>query len=308
MTGSSTPGRDLRARTGTSVSGHRLVYLKIRKGIWDIWRYPGRSNVASRQEATRLIASSGFENNPVYSPDGQRIAFGSTRDGTFNIWVASFDGTDPVQLTDFDLASGTPRWSPDGEQIAFDSLAAGNLDVYVVGQDGGIPRQLTKEPGEDGTPSWSRDGRWIYFHSDRSGRMELWKIPVSGGPAVQVTRGGGYYGEESWDGRFVYYVKTEIDSSIWRLAVEGGKEAEVVSGPIHWMNWDVSQSGIYYATGQPGLRVYFFDFATGKTTQLLQRPASVLSHALKASPDEQWLLLGEAPSPEADVFLVENFR
>ena len=119
----------------------------------------------------KLITSTMGDATPQYSPDGEKIVFGSIRSGTTEIWVCDREGENPLQLTTIGGPStGTPRWSPDGRWIAFDSRMEGNRDICVVSSQGGSPRRLTKEPSEDTCPSWSRDGRYVYFGSSRSTR------------------------------------------------------------------------------------------------------------------------------------------
>ena len=294
-----------------SVRGNRLVYVQSTTTFADLWRLPRPGASRSTETPEKFLVSSA---NAAYSPDGRKIAFESVRGGTLNLWLSNADGSRPVQLTTSKSESGTPRWSPDGRRLVFDSLEAGNWDLYVVGADGGIPRRLTKEPSEDGTGTWSRDGRWIYFHSDRTGRSEIWKIPPDGGTAVQVTRGGGFYAVESEDGRDLYYSKSSL-SGIWRVPLAGGDESEVVTGPVVWQDWALARRGLYYATARvqvPRRRseftIQYLDFSSGRAT-LLYRTAGVASHrSLAVSPDEKWILFGEAPGWQSELMLMENFR
>jgi Tol biopolymer transport system component len=183
-----------------SISGSRLVYRETSPAHQDIWRVQGRRSPDEARIPERIIASSSHDGQPVFSPDGTRIAFLSLRSGAPDIWLAQHDGAQPTQLTSVKTSSGTPARSPDGRRIVFDSLDSGSADLWVVEAEGGAPRQLTFSPADDTTPSWSRDGRWIYFHSDRSGTTQIWKIPAEGGEVVQVTQEGGFYARESWDG------------------------------------------------------------------------------------------------------------
>jgi Tol biopolymer transport system component len=132
----------------------------------NIWRKQLDSKHSSLP-VDRFLSSTAIESGPQYSPDGSRIAFESTRSGSYEIWMCGSDGTNVIQLTHFNNVTGTPRWSPDGQQIAFDSRARGNADIFVMNPRGGPPHQLTNEISADVIPSWSRDGRWIYFASAR---------------------------------------------------------------------------------------------------------------------------------------------
>ncbi len=64
------------------------------------------------------------ESSPVFSPDGKRIAFISSRDGSDNLYLISASGGESRQLTKISTGVADPLWSPDGQRIAFSS------DVY----------------------------------------------------------------------------------------------------------------------------------------------------------------------------------
>jgi Tol biopolymer transport system component len=253
--------------------------------------------------------------NAAYAPDGRKIAFESRRGGQMAIWGSDADGSGQAQLTRSKAPSGTPRWSPDGRRIVFDSLEAGNWDLYVIDPQGGVPRRTTRESSDDGKGSWSRDGRFIYFSSDRRGGPQIWKIPAEGGPAVQVSRDGGWYAMESQDGRDVYYSKSDT-SGIWRMPVSGGSGTEVVKEAVHWMAWALGREGLYYATiegdilqSKRSYAIRYLAFANRRATTLFRKDVGRRSFlSLTVSPDEQWILFGEAPPFQAELMLVENFR
>lgn len=74
--------------------------------------------------------------NPVWSPDGSRIAYESTRDlsGNSEIWVVNSDGSgEPVNVSNDPSWDSDPAWSPDGTQITFTSRRAGGKDdIWAV--------------------------------------------------------------------------------------------------------------------------------------------------------------------------------
>jgi Tol biopolymer transport system component len=300
-----------------SIQGNRMVFQQRTSPPTDLWRIPARRESGRDRTPERLIASSTFDGNADYSPDGRRIAFGSLRGGDLgSIWICDSDGANPIQLTNFERGTGTPRWSPDSHWIVFDSDEAGDQDLYVIDADGGVPRRLTREPSADVVGTWSRDGRWIYFQSDRSGTAQIWKIPAEGGEAIQVTEGGGIYAVESWDGRSVYYSRRGSSPGIWRVPATGGRETELVQVPdLAASSLAASRSALYYMTGRVAIvhgvaeySIHFLDLESGEVMEVFEEEGSRPWDFLAVSPDEEWILYAKHPVPMSELMLVENFR
>ena len=125
---------------------------------------------------TNLTQSAGSDGSPSWSPDGQRIAFRSDRDGNDEIYVMDSDGTNPINLTQSTGFDGFPSWSPDGQHIVFESSRDSDLDIYIMDSDGTNPTNLTQSTGLDWFPSWSPDSQRIVFWSDRDGNREIYVI------------------------------------------------------------------------------------------------------------------------------------
>ena len=108
---------------------------------------------ADGKNRTRLTDHPTGDRHPSWSPDGQRIAVDSFRDG--GIYIMDADGKNRTRLTDGWYSS----WSPDGQRIAF----VFNEAIYVMDADGKNQTQLTDPPYADEAPSWSPDGQRIAF-------------------------------------------------------------------------------------------------------------------------------------------------
>ena len=121
----------------------------------------------------RLTNAPGWDESPVWSPDGKHIAFTSDRDGNEEIYVMEADGSNPRRLTDDRADARSPSWSPDGKHIAFTSNRDGNEEIYVMEADGSNPRRLTDHWADARSPSWSPDGKHIAFDSDRDSESSL---------------------------------------------------------------------------------------------------------------------------------------
>ena len=95
-----------------SDDGSILAYTATTQNS-NIWRLPLSPRGASTAKPELLIASTGMNDSPRYSPDGQHIAFISDRMGSWKLWVSEYDGKNPRQLTNFGgPIVGTPHWSP----------------------------------------------------------------------------------------------------------------------------------------------------------------------------------------------------
>jgi Tol biopolymer transport system component len=304
------------SRLSIARRGERLVYAQQFLDS-NIWRVELTGTKGKAGAATMLISSSKYDSAPQYAPDGKRITFRSDRSGAFEIWTSEADGSNPIQVTNFNgPQTGSPSWSPGGRQIAFDVRQDGNPDIFVVSADGGKPRRLTDDVAEEIAPSWSRDGRWIYFESNRTGSTQVWKMPADGGEAIQVTKEGGSAAFESIDGKFLYYTKGHNVPGIWRAPVEGGEETLVLnthkSG--YWSAWTVVEEGIYFLTAEQRDRpaIEFFSFAKGAVTEVaaLGKPFKPWTNpeGLSVSPDGRWILYTQEDRADMDLMLVENFR
>jgi Tol biopolymer transport system component/DNA-binding winged helix-turn-helix (wHTH) protein len=298
-----------------SKDGHRLAYQQV---ILDsnLWRMDIPESKLRASTPRRLMFSSQIDQNPQFSPDGEKVAFVSNRSGTFEIWMCDADGSNAVQLTSSGGAfSGNPRWSPDGRQIAFDSRPESSSDIFVIDVAGGAPIRLTKGTVDSMAPSWSKDGRWIYFASIRNGTWQVWKVAAQGGQAIQVTRHGGFAPFESPDGRFVYYAKAPREvPGVWRVSVGGGAESPVLEllSPSFCYNWAVAEHGIYFIDRdvKPHAAIKFFDFATHQVVSVapLNNKHPVWNAGLTVSPDGRSVVYALTDKDESNIILLDNFR
>lgn len=189
----------------------------------DIWVVP-----ATGGEARLLISHPAAESRPMYSPDGRRLAFVSTRAGSPDIWVLRFATGELQRLTFDDGAEQLDGWSRDGKWIYFSSAAhdiAGMTDVYRVASTGGTPMPVAADryanefmaapsPTGDVTAlvargfaqsQWWRRGR---SHLDES---ELWLVRGDGARAPAYEQLTGLGAKQQWpmwspDGASLYFV------------------------------------------------------------------------------------------------------
>ena len=134
------------------------------------------------------------DGGPAWSPDGEQLAFHSSRNGDFEIFIMNADGRYLRRITTSDgWADMDPAWSPDGKQIAFSCCTFdrdGDDEIFVMDVDGTNIRQLTNTPDRDNyRPKWSPDGKLITFDGFSSVHASVFVIDADGSNETLLSPG-----------------------------------------------------------------------------------------------------------------------
>lgn len=131
--------------------------------------------------------------SPVWSPNGQRVAYVSFEvDNKPAIFIMDLATQRRHQMTNFRGLNGAPAWSPDGQKLAMVLSKDGNPEIYVMDV---LTRQLeriTNHFAIDAEPSWSADGNSLYFTSDRGGKPQIYQVNLASRQQERVTFDGDY--------------------------------------------------------------------------------------------------------------------
>jgi Tol biopolymer transport system component len=136
-----------------------------------------------------LLALTGEESFPTWSPDGRTVLFQHREDGVLSLWRANEDGSNATRIPVNDPAPA--RWSPDGSWIIFAALiSTGFADIAAVHPDGTGRHSLAT--GITGvmlsTPAWSSTGRIAFMRSaGTGGKGNIWAANVDGTGLTQLT-------------------------------------------------------------------------------------------------------------------------
>jgi TolB protein len=160
--------------------------------------------LAGVEQPTNItISPDWIDDDPDWSPDGQKIAFTRhpvTDDPNFTnqaeIFLMNPDGTGLLQLTSNTEEERGPAWSPDGRRLVFACRIGGGMadfEICVMNADGPGPMQLTDNSTFDGTPTFSPDGQQILFHRTvgvpGGGNQQLFIMNADGTQQTQLTFG-----------------------------------------------------------------------------------------------------------------------
>lgn len=240
---------------------------------------------------TRGFLRDGLAADPVFSPQGRRIAL--TRElpeiGR-GVWIFNADGTGARQLTAPELVGAHPTWAPGGRKLAYAAGPQGARTIRIIGADGNRDSQLTFGPADQHDPAWSRRDVIAFTQTNPSGE-DVYTVPARGGTPRQLTTKPGDDADPAWspDGRRLAFVRGR--GGIWVMSRFGRGARRVVhvpGGPEQGVAWSPDGKRLAFAGGPPGERQIFTVRADGKQLRALSLPSSNGS-------DPDWRAVGQAP-------------
>lgn len=186
---------------------HVALYGTVNENV-DVWTIE-----TTRSAATPFTSDPAIDLYPVWSQDGKWIAFGSTRNGPYDLFrkLASGAGTEELFLNS-PLSKLPADWSSDGRFILYRETHPENgYDLWAVPTSGDkkpIPVATTSNEERDG--QFSRDVRWVAYSSNVSGRSEIYVQPFPGpGGKVPVSTVGGAQPRWRHDGKEIFYIAAD---------------------------------------------------------------------------------------------------
>ncbi|HNX98085.1 MAG TPA: PDZ domain-containing protein, partial [Candidatus Aminicenantes bacterium] len=184
-----------------SPGGKRAVF----SARGDLFTVPEKEGVVVNLSRTQGVR----EIDPVWSPDGQWIAYSSDESGEYEICVRPADGSgSPRQLTAGSHIWRYPlRWSPDGRMLLFSDK---NQWLSILDVDSRKVTPVDQARRYDITDySWSPDSRWVVYTKDGSnGQDAVWVYSLATNQVTQLTDARFADGTPvfSADGRYLFFL------------------------------------------------------------------------------------------------------
>jgi Tol biopolymer transport system component len=265
--------------------------------------------------------STADDDQPAFSPDGERIAFRSSRDGG-GIFVMGRTGDAARRVTRMGF---NPSWSPDGTQLAFTTAnvglypqnpGAGN-ELWTVAVSTGETRRLLNEDAV--LPSWSPHNQRIAFTRGMGSGAQggVWTIPAKGGTATPVTGDPARNWNPVWspDGKYLYFVSDRSGTmNLWRVPIDeaSGKtlaEPEPITTPATYLaHPSLSADGKRIAYSSVLIAANIQQLTLDTSIAIKGDPAWVTSGSRlwstpDPSPDGEWVVFYSLTQPEGQLYV-----
>jgi dipeptidyl aminopeptidase/acylaminoacyl peptidase len=238
----------------------RIAVTKFDGGNVDIWVHD-----LAREVIQRVTSDPAIDQWPIWSPDGKRIVFSSSRAGRYDLYVIDANGSGREELL---YASGDNKiptsWSRDGRFLLYTSEAgSANPGIWVLPLEGAgkhTPFPLLNTRANERAGVFSPDSRWIAYVSSASGKPEVYVQPFALhpasseiGPNVLLSRGGGSMPHWRADGKEILYRSPDGALMSTALTTVNTLRPGVPQSLFHLAGawWDVTGDGKRFLVGLP---------------------------------------------------------
>ena len=236
--------------------------MKENKGFTDLWLWSTDGKVERA-----LTTNPASDSSPVFSPDGQSLAFVSQRNGDTapQLYLMPLAGGEPARITNVPTGVAQPKWFPDGKRLAFVSRIWADLDTM----EKQAARQKERTDSKSTAQTWDAGPiyYWDTWLDDR--QLHVFGVGVEGGEPVNLTVGTG---------------------------LELPRSAVQLNSPLY----DISPDGkelAFTADSDPAANVTNFDVYTvaiGEKGAVNRTPANPASDGVPSySPDGRWLAFAQ---------------
>ena len=209
-------------------SDGKKVVAGVGVGLSDLWIFD-----VARPVPTRFTLHRAANKEPVWSPDGTRIAFSSNQNPegkpptASNIFVKPVAGSGDLEpLIEGEFPKYPHSWSPDGRFFAYTALRENTKsDILILPLFGDRKTfDYLATPESEGGGEFSPDGRWFAYNAEHAGR---WEVYVASFPKpelkTRISTGGGWQPTWRGDGREIFYIAN--DGQLMAVAIDQDSES-----------------------------------------------------------------------------------
>ncbi len=276
------------------------------------WKWTVSTNVIPD---FRVTYNSAHDRQPVWSPDGQWIAFIAQRVGDWDIYKINKDTGESsvVRLTTFSGFDLEPSWHPNANnKIVYSrGSAKGFEDIFVMNTDGTGTQQLTNTTDFDEYPDWSPDGTKIVYASVGgivNGTKQIWVMNSDGTGKKRLNTIYGIQPAWSPDGtKIAFKSYSGGPANIWVMNSDGTNPKKLTSETVdtHDPDWSPDGKQIAYASKKTGNWSIYVMNADGTNQVRLTSNIGIDDNYPAWSPDGRYIAYASNRAGKDDIWIMD---
>ncbi|MEN9558893.1 MAG: protein TolB [Pseudomonadota bacterium] len=231
---------------------------------------------ADGDNAQTVLTSSDPLISPVWSPNGNELAFVSFETQKPVIYIQNLATGQKRTLTHFRGSSSAPAWSPDGRRLVFASSMDGPTQLYLIQADGTGLRRLSSSGAIDTNPAFMPDGNSLLFTSDRGGSPQIYRLSLHNNAVERLSFDGAYNAaaKPSPDGKSFVYIRREGSREMIAIQDFATRQTQVLTqGPVDESpSFAPNGKMIVYASAGAGRGILSAVSSDGRIKQNLSSP------------------------------------
>lgn len=226
--------------------------------------------------AIPLTQNEGRDFMPIWSPDGEKIAFASDRYGNYDVFIMNKDGGELKRLTHHSSSDRPYSFSADGKSVLFSSTRMDNAqsvyfpyrglpEAYSVSIEGGEPVQITSVPMEEMNVN-QKTGKWLYQdkkgyenefrkHHTSSVTRDIWLFDPEKDAYSQIINRPGEDRDPVWnDGKSFFYLSEESGSfNVWKYSIPSQTSEQITffeNHPVRNLSMSINEKLCFNYDGE----------------------------------------------------------
>ena len=221
---------------------------------------------------TRLTFSSDRDADRIQGPAGNR--------DVQEIYIADYDGANPIKVTNTRTLNITPTWSPDNQAIAYTSYRpSGGMGTFqdIIVSHIRIGKRETPADGnprkQNYLPIWSPDGTRIAFTSNRDGNPEIYVMNKDGSGVRRMTNSPGIDVSPTWSptgGQLAWVSDRTGTARIYIMNADGTGQRVLINEECFRPTWASGKFNeiAYAGRSGPGYDIKVYSFADGASRRI----------------------------------------
>ena len=173
---------------------------------------------------TRFTSHPLWDQSPVWSPNGNDVAFFSNREGAGNIYRKSLRGSgEEARVYSSGGRSWPSAWSADGKYVLFEERNQNQWDLFAAPVAGGQPLRFLTSRFNERQGMFAPGDQWVAYASDESGQYEIYiqSFPQAGS-RIQVSLKGGTAPVWRPDGKELFFIQERKLTAV-SVSMAGGR-------------------------------------------------------------------------------------